>query len=90
MHHKVHCKIHSVSLVVPIGRWYCLFAMTIHVCLNNFFASVVDGWTSGYTFHGDAHRVFTEFFGGENPFAGNHINLNIGCLITLSNSCWLF
>ena len=24
----------------------------------------------GYTFHGDAKRVFNEFFGGDNPFAG--------------------
>ena len=24
----------------------------------------------GYTFHGDARRVFKEFFGGENPFSG--------------------
>ncbi|CAH3035359.1 dnaJ homolog subfamily B member 13 [Pocillopora verrucosa] len=28
-----------------------------------------DGWTPGYTFHGDAGRVFKEFFGGDNPFA---------------------
>ncbi|KAK3754830.1 hypothetical protein QZH41_002146 [Actinostola sp. cb2023] len=27
------------------------------------------GWTQGYTFHGDANRVFKEFFGGDNPFA---------------------
>lgn len=25
-------------------------------------------WTQGYTFHGDAHKVFREFFGGDNPF----------------------
>lgn len=31
---------------------------------------IVDGWTAGYTFHGDAGRVFKEFFGGDNPFAG--------------------
>lgn len=24
----------------------------------------------GYVFHGDPKRVFREFFGGENPFAG--------------------
>lgn len=43
--------------------------------MNNYFnvfifPSFVDGWTPGYTFHGDAGRVFKEFFGGENPFAG--------------------
>jgi len=27
-------------------------------------------WTSGYTFHGDADRVFRDFFGGDNPFQG--------------------
>ena len=27
-------------------------------------------WTHGYTFHGDAHKVFREFFGGDNPFSG--------------------
>ncbi|XP_077976854.1 dnaJ homolog subfamily B member 13-like [Glandiceps talaboti] len=26
-------------------------------------------WTQGYTFHGDAHKVFTDFFGGDNPFS---------------------
>ncbi|XP_072018706.1 dnaJ homolog subfamily B member 13-like [Amphiura filiformis] len=25
-------------------------------------------WTDGYTFHGDANKVFREFFGGDNPF----------------------
>jgi DnaJ family protein B protein 13 len=28
-----------------------------------------EAWTKGYTFHGDAHKVFTEFFGGTNPFS---------------------
>ena len=28
------------------------------------------GWTPGYTFHGDAIKVFREFFGGDNPFSG--------------------
>jgi len=27
-------------------------------------------WTSGYIFHGDADRVFRDFFGGDNPFQG--------------------
>jgi len=25
-------------------------------------------WTQGYTFHGNAEKVFREFFGGDNPF----------------------
>jgi len=25
-------------------------------------------WTNGYTFHGDADKIFREFFGGSNPF----------------------
>lgn len=25
----------------------------------------------GYTFHGNAEQVFRDFFGGNNPFAGN-------------------
>jgi len=28
------------------------------------------GWTPGYSFHGDADRVFRDFFGGDNPFQG--------------------
>ncbi len=28
-------------------------------------------WTSGYTFHGNADKVFRDFFGGDNPFQGN-------------------
>ena len=27
------------------------------------------GWSEGYTFHGDAKRVFRDFFGTGNPFA---------------------
>jgi len=26
-------------------------------------------WTEGYTFHGDAQKVFRDFFGGDNPFS---------------------
>ena len=29
-----------------------------------------EAWTQGYTFHGDAFKVFSDFFGGENPFSG--------------------
>jgi len=28
-----------------------------------------EAWTSGYTFHGDAFKVFSDFFGGDNPFS---------------------
>lgn len=28
------------------------------------------GFTHGYTFHGDPFKVFSTFFGGNNPFAG--------------------
>ena len=38
-----------------------------------------DAWTGGYTFHGDADKVFREFFGGDNPFQGMNIN-TIGCV----------
>lgn len=30
-------------------------------------------WSDTYTFHGDAHKVFHDFFGGDNPFAGKYI-----------------
>ncbi len=30
-------------------------------------------WTSGYTFHGNADKVFRDFFGGDNPFQGTTI-----------------
>ncbi len=29
------------------------------------------GFLEGFTFHGDADRVFREFFGSDNPFTGN-------------------
>lgn len=32
--------------------------------------TVNNDFLDGYTFHGDARRVFNEFFGGDNPFAG--------------------
>ncbi len=31
----------------------------------------------GYTFHGDAKKVFKNFFGGENPFAGIYANTTV-------------
>ena len=34
-------------------------------------------YLEGYTFHGDANRVFKEFFGGDNPFAGIYIYIYI-------------
>ncbi|XP_043852996.1 dnaJ homolog subfamily B member 13 isoform X2 [Dromiciops gliroides] len=43
-------------------------------------------WTKGYVFHGDANRVFHEFFGGDNPYSeffdpdGMDVNLNFGGL----------
>ena len=32
------------------------------------------GWSEGYTFHGDAKRVFRDFFGTDNPFADFQVN----------------
>lgn len=29
-------------------------------------------WSVGYVFHGNADKVFKEFFGGDNPFAGRY------------------
>ena len=39
------------------------------------------GWSEGYTFHGDAKRVFRDFFGTDNPFADFQVNnwFKIGC-----------
>lgn len=28
-------------------------------------------WNEGYVFHGNADKIFRDFFGGDNPFAGN-------------------
>ena len=36
------------------------------------------GWSEGYTFHGDAKRVFREFFGTDNPFADFQVKLHRG------------
>lgn len=27
-------------------------------------------WNEGYVFHGNADKIFRDFFGGDNPFAG--------------------
>ena len=32
-------------------------------------------WTAGYTFHGNADKVFRDFFGGDNPFQGVVLSL---------------
>lgn len=29
-------------------------------------------WSSGYVYHGNADETFRQFFGGDNPFAGNY------------------
>jgi len=37
--------------------------------LKNGLPQKMGGWSDGYTFHGDAKRVFRDFFGTDNPFA---------------------
>merc|ERR1712110_569972 len=37
--------------------------------LKNGLPQMNGGWTEGFTFHGDAKRVFRDFFGTDNPFA---------------------
>lgn len=37
--------------------------------LKNGLPQMDGGWTDGFTFHGDAKRVFRDFFGTDNPFA---------------------
>lgn len=32
-------------------------------------------WTAGYTYHENPEKIFRQFFGGDNPFAGR-IQLN--------------
>ncbi len=29
-------------------------------------------WNEGYVFHGNADKIFRDFFGGDNPFSGKH------------------
>ena len=48
--------------------------LLVHCTCQNLYW-LTDGWTTGYTFHGDAGRVFAEFFGGDNPFAGTLVFL---------------
>ena len=57
-------------------------------CGDIFF--IVDGWTPGYTFHGDAGRVFKEFFGGDNPFAGMLVFVYVHEKKNLPFWIWLF
>lgn len=33
-------------------------------------------WATGYVFHGNAEKVFHEFFGGNNPFSGKRFYLS--------------
>ena len=48
--------------------------------LKNGLPKKMGGWSEGYTFHGDAKRVFRDFFGTDNPFADFQVNswLKIG------------
>ena len=44
-------------------------------------------FSEGYTFHGDVNKVFKEFFGENNPFAGlSPLNLNELLILPLSLS----
>ena len=43
--------------------------------LKNGLPKKMGGWSEGYTFHGDAKRVFRDFFGTDNPFADFQVNL---------------
>ena len=42
--------------------------------LKNGLPKKMGGWSEGYTFHGDAKRVFRDFFGTDNPFADFQVN----------------
>ena len=53
--------------------------------LKNGLPKKMGGWSEGYTFHGDAKRVFRDFFGTDNPFADFQVNLlgQIICVIII-------
>ena len=37
----------------------------------------ITGFLDGYTFHGDPHKVFDDFFGCNNPFKGLSLSLSV-------------
>ena len=43
--------------------------------LKNGLPKKMGGWSEGYTFHGDAKRVFRDFFGTDNPFADFQVKI---------------
>ena len=45
--------------------------------LKNGLPQMGGGWTEGFTFHGDAKRVFRDFFGTDNPFADFQVKLKL-------------
>lgn len=44
-----------------------------------------ENWSEPYTFCGDPNKIFYEFFGGDNPFAGNNKNVILRLYIYNSN-----
>ena len=43
-------------------------------------------WTHGYTFHGNADKVFRDFFGGDNPFQGDQLEIESSTLFSVQLS----
>ena len=58
--------------------------------LKNGLPKKMGGWSEGYTFHGDAKRVFRDFFGTDNPFADFQVfHLDKISLFLLENGLFL-
>uniref|UniRef100_A0A8C4QUZ3 DnaJ heat shock protein family (Hsp40) member B13 n=1 Tax=Eptatretus burgeri TaxID=7764 RepID=A0A8C4QUZ3_EPTBU len=55
---------------VSAGRWRSVYDHFGKAGLEVGFPAEDGTWSPGYRFHGDAMRVFHEFFGGDNPYDG--------------------
>ena len=67
--HTCDCPAHTHSLLVDSRR--VTFDKFGEEGLKAGVPAADGEFVKGYTFHGDAKRVFRDFFGGDNPFAGD-------------------
>ena len=75
----------SLNYQKCLSQYVCLFIYKNRQAIYNQFGEEglkggvpdgICGFTQGYTFHSDHFKVFSTFFGGNNPFAGNYVKIS--------------
>ena len=85
--HTCNCPIHTHSLLTASRR--VTFDKFGEEGLKAGVPTADGEFVKGYTFHGDARRVFRDFFGGDNPFSGDQLQQPeiLGYLFSWNDIC---